>query len=245
MITVITMAGLGSRFKKAGYIEPKYMLEVHGKTLFEWSISSLKGFKNITEYIFIVRKEDKSHDFIVEKCKQLEIEQYKMIEINYLTKGQAETAMLAQKYWILDEELLIYNIDTYIEPYVMNNKEIKGDGFIPCFNAEGNHWSFVKTDIQERAIEVREKERISDNCTVGAYYFKTVQLYIELYQQRYSSDKNLDAGEQYIAPLYNDLILKDGNVYIQNISKEKVHVLGTPEELEFFQKYNFSKNNTF
>ena len=32
---VITMAGLGSRFRKAGYKVPKYMIEAHGKTLFE------------------------------------------------------------------------------------------------------------------------------------------------------------------------------------------------------------------
>ena len=31
MNIVITMAGLGSRFKKAGYKEPKYMINVNGK----------------------------------------------------------------------------------------------------------------------------------------------------------------------------------------------------------------------
>ena len=44
MTIVITMAGLGSRFRKAGYNVPKYMIEAHGKTLFEWSMESLKGF---------------------------------------------------------------------------------------------------------------------------------------------------------------------------------------------------------
>ncbi|EOA0230274.1 capsular biosynthesis protein, partial [Escherichia coli] len=34
---VIPMAGLSSRFKKAGYVKPKYMLEAHGKTLFSHS----------------------------------------------------------------------------------------------------------------------------------------------------------------------------------------------------------------
>ena len=45
MTIVITMAGLGSRFKKAGYTVPKYMIEAHGKTLFEWSMESLSGFE--------------------------------------------------------------------------------------------------------------------------------------------------------------------------------------------------------
>ena len=38
---VITMGGLGSRFREAGYTVPKYMIEAKGKTLFEWSLISL------------------------------------------------------------------------------------------------------------------------------------------------------------------------------------------------------------
>lgn len=44
MTVVITMAGLGSRFRKAGYKVPKYQIEAHGRTLFDWSMESLKGF---------------------------------------------------------------------------------------------------------------------------------------------------------------------------------------------------------
>jgi choline kinase len=48
------MAGLGSRFRKAGYNVPKYMIEAKGKTLFEWSMISLTGFKDVVDkYIFI------------------------------------------------------------------------------------------------------------------------------------------------------------------------------------------------
>ena len=43
-------------------------------------------------------------------------------------------------------------------------------------------------------------------------------------------------GEKYIAPLYNYLIENGGEVYISNINPDKVHVLGTPEELEIFLK---------
>ena len=58
MTVIITMAGAGSRFKKAGYKVPKYMIEVKGKTLFEWSMDSLLGYNENTEkYIFVVKKE--------------------------------------------------------------------------------------------------------------------------------------------------------------------------------------------
>lgn len=235
MTIVITMAGLGSRFKKAGYQVPKYMIEAYGKTLFEWSMESLAGFmaeENV--YIFIVRKEDNAKDFINSTCKKMGITDIELIEIDYLTDGQATTAMLAKDFWNRDSSLLIYNIDTYVEAGEMNESQIEGDGFIPCFQAEGTHWSFVKLDDEEKAIEVREKERISDNCTLGAYYFKTCALYEQLYNEYYTSDEMLEKGEKYIAPLYNYLISKNGDVRISNVNYEKVHVLGTPEELQIF-----------
>ena len=56
---VITMGGLGSRFRKMGYTVPKYMIEAKEKTLFEWSLISLEGYKkNIDKYIFIAMKDE-------------------------------------------------------------------------------------------------------------------------------------------------------------------------------------------
>lgn len=234
---VITMAGLGSRFRKAGYNVPKYMIEVKGKSLFEWSMISLKGFEAIVnQYIFIVMKDEVEDvkSFISDKCNKFRIESYKIIVIDYLTDGQATTTMLAAEHWEKDNALLVYNIDTYIEENEMKSSQLKGDGFIPCFDGEGTHWSFVKVDKNGRAIEVREKEKISDNCTLGAYYFKTCALYENLYQEYYSKSENLVNGEKYIAPLYNYLIEQGGDIYISDVDREKVHVLGTPKELKEF-----------
>lgn len=41
-------------------------------------------------------------------------------------------------------------------------------------------------------------------------------------------------GEKYVAPLYDYLLTRGGRIYISDIEPQKVHVLGTPEELEAF-----------
>lgn len=234
---IITMAGLGSRFKKAGYKVPKYMIEAKGKTLFEWSMDSLEDYKSHADkYIFIVRKEDNSREFIISKCKEREITSVEIIEIDYLTDGQATTAMLGIPFCNEENAVMIYNIDTYVEPYEMKYSDIKGDGHIPCFHAPGDHWSFVKLDDKGNAVEVREKERISDNCTLGAYYFSSAKLYKDLYNEYYSDNSRIEKGEKYIAPLYNFMISKNYEVTISIIDINKVHVLGTPEELQTFIK---------
>ena len=235
MQIVITMAGLGSRFKKAGYKEAKFMIMAKGKSLFAWSMESLKGFyEPENDYYFIVRREDNAVSFIEETCKKEEIcsaDKVHIIELDHLTDGQATTALLAAPYWNKEDELLIYNIDTYVESYAMRREDIKGDGFIPCFRADGDHWSFARLNESGDVEEVREKVRISDNCTLGAYYFASCELYERMYREYYTEDAVLDAGEKYVAPLYNYMIKKGMQVRICDIDPQKVHVLGTPEEL--------------
>ena len=89
-------------------------------------------------------------------------------------------------------------------------------------------------DDTGRAVEVREKTRISDNCTLGAYYFKSCRLYEELYRSYYNGENHLECGERYVAPLYNYMISQGKEVRISSIPASGIHVLGTPEELAEF-----------
>ena len=235
MIVIITMAGLGTRFRKAGYNCPKYRIEAKGKTLFDWSMESLVGYnKKVSKYIFVVRKEDGSEAFIRDHMAGYGIENIEVIGIDHMTDGQATTCMLAIPHCDPNEEILVYNIDTYVEPNEMKYEAISGDGHIPCFHAEGEHWSFVKLGEDGTAVEVREKQRISDNCTLGAYYFKSAGLYQRLYEEYYADDNKLEKNEKYIAPLYNYMIEKRMKVTVSIVDAEKVHALGTPEELDVF-----------
>lgn len=234
MKIIITMAGAGTRFRNAGYTVPKYEIVSHGRTLFAWSMLSLRGFPG-GSYVFVVRAEDDCADFLRAECAALGIADYVIVPLAQPTRGQAETAMLAKPYWRGDEPMVIYNIDTFVEPMCMTAQELRGDGFIPCFAGEGDHWSFVRLDAHGAAVEVREKKRISAHCTVGAYYFKSCALYEQLYHACYDGGA-LEAGEQYVAPMYNTLIAQGGKVYISDIAPQRVHVLGTPEELRVFDE---------
>lgn len=235
MQMIITMAGLGSRFRKAGYDCPKYMIEAKGKTLFEWAMDSLVDYNPyVSKYIFVVRKEDDSESFICRKMEKYGIKNIVVIGIDYLTDGQAATCMLAIPECDSGESIMVYNIDTYVEPHEMKYLDITGDGHIPCFHADGDHWSFVKVNADGNVVEVREKARISNNCTLGAYYFSSAKLYQDLYEKYYADDSKLEKNERYIAPLYNYLIEKGMKVTISIVNEDKVHVLGTPEELKKF-----------
>ena len=234
MNIIITMAGAGSRFRDAGYTIPKYQIEAHGRTLFSWSLLSLRDYLSYAnKVVFLVRAEDHAESFIRDQAKLLSIQHPVLVELDHLTDGQATTALLGMQQCENDESVMIYNIDTYIEPDELRYCQIRGDGFIPCFHAKGEHWSFVRLNSENDAVEVAEKRRISDNCSIGAYYFASCALYKDAYDRLYGSGWE-GVKEKYIAPMYN-LLIKDGRkVTISLINPESVHVLGTPEELNAF-----------
>lgn len=231
MNIVITMAGEGSRFRQIGITEPKHLIETRGKTLFEWALLSLRHFYD-GHFIFIARKAHDAGPFIATTCRSLGIRHASVIELERLTKGQAETVLAAEKAITNPhDEIMIYNIDTYVEPDHLLPRDVKGDGWIPAFHAAGERWSFVKIEQDFRVIDIAEKVRISDYGTIGLYYFKTYALYRSLYNSHRFSDQI----EQYIAPLYAAMIAApEQSVYAHIIVKEAVHVLGTPEDIQQF-----------
>jgi len=219
------MAGAGSRFKEAGFDCEKYEIMFHGKTLFEWSLSSLKNFYEY-QFIFISLDFPNIAEFLKEKNERLGITDWKHVIINELTRGQAETVLMAEPYLTDDDGVLIFNIDTYVDPQFLNPENVHGNGWVPVFIEEGDRWSFMRVDEDDLVIETTEKVRISDWCSVGAYYFDCYSKFKEIVLNRLNQ-----FDELYIAPLYNDFITKGNSVYIHKIPNEMVLILGTPADL--------------
>jgi dTDP-glucose pyrophosphorylase len=234
---VITMAGRGSRFYQAGYQEPKYAIKAHGQSLFYWSMISLKNFFNEkNRFIFICLKENDSADYVRSQCTELDINHIVIIELDELTDGQATSAYLSRQHWLSDAPLLIYNIDTYVEPHALNPSDIKAgsDAWIPCFQAPGDHWSFVKLGEDGWATDCAEKNRISEYASIGLYWFAKAEEYSEAYEAFFADPANLVKGERYIAPMYRHYIKSGKKISIVDIAMDSVHVLGTPDELKVF-----------
>lgn len=232
MNVVITMAGEGSRFQKVGIKIPKFCIQVRGRSLFEWSLESLRNFFTNNTFIFVAQRKHAAKNFIAEHARALGISSFEIMEIDGLTGGQADTVLEARPLLKdLKDGLLIYNIDTYVEPQILLPRQIRGDGWIPVFEAEGEQWSFVRADENGRALEVAEKRRISSLATIGLYYFRS----FALFEQGLSSSSFAGYKERFVAPIYQEL-LKDSarSIYIEQLPAAAVHVLGTPEDIQQF-----------
>lgn len=226
---IITMAGSGTRFQMAGFTLPKFMLEARGRTLFAWSMESLRNFFDF-HFIFISLASHNADTFIEQECRILGIKSFEVIAIESLTEGQASTVLCAEGRVAGQEPIIIYNIDTCVAPTCLSPAEIRGEGWIPCFSCEGHHFSFARMDSDGRVLEVAEKRRISPWGTIGLYYFSSMDLFRSCYE------KCSFAGvrEKFVAPLYQVLLDEQRPVFASQIPAEAVSVLGTPEEVRAF-----------
>ena len=225
MTIVLTMAGAGSRFRNAGYDSDKHRIEFRGHSLFEWSLVSLLSFRS-EDLVIVTRRFDDVEPFVSGIAARLGFSPPRFVYADRLTRGQAESACLARQVVGGDEAVLVYNTDTFVHPSALKSERVRGDGWIPCFNAPGDKWSFVDADDSGRALRVTEKQRISDHCSVGLYYFRRFDFLLEEVDRLGNG-----GGEWYIAPLYNRLIADGKAVYLEDLPAEAVCVLGTPEDL--------------
>jgi len=237
MQAVIPMAGRGSRFVKAGYKIPKYMIKVKQKTLFEYSVQSLPN-SIIDKYIFVVLEDHilkyNLIDFIYEKMKPYDKKEILIVKLKEVTRGQAETVFMARDVIDKTDDLIIYNIDTYFVSSTLEeklvSKHLKRDGVIGAFklNVIEDKWSFAEVDDNDNVIRTTEKEVISNIALTGFYHFTKASDFLDVAEEKIRKNE-LYKGEFYVAPLYNDLI-KLGKKFVLDFV-DKIIPLGTPEDL--------------
>jgi HAD superfamily hydrolase (TIGR01509 family) len=229
---VIPMAGEGSRFVKAGYSFPKPLIEVNKKPMIQTVKESL-GING--QYIFLVRGEHLKK-YNLNNFLKILAPNCKIIVVDKLTEGAACTVMLAKKYIDNDRPLIIANADQYIEwnpsetMYRFTSQKI--DGGILTFNSIHPKWSYAKTDKDnKKVIEVAEKNVISNNATVGVYYWRKGSDFVKYTDQMISNNIRIN-NEFYVCPVFNQAI-KDNKII--KISKvDSMWGLGTPEDLKNF-----------
>jgi len=234
MNVLIPMAGAGSRFANAGYTFPKPLIEVNGKPMIQVVVENL----NIdAHYIFLVQKEH-YEKYNLKQLLNLIAPGCDIIQVDGLTEGAACTTLLARDLINTNEPLLMANSDQFVEwnsnecLYAFTADAI--DGGIVSFKATHPKWSFAKTGDDGFVTEVAEKNPISDNATVGIYYWKKGSDYVKYADQMISNNIRTN-GEFYVCPVFNEAIADNKKIRIKQI--EKMWGIGTPEDLNYFLEH--------
>lgn len=230
---LIPMAGAGSRFAQQGYTFPKPLIDVAGKPMIEVVVNNL----NIeAHYIFLVQKEH-YEKYNLKYLLNLIAPGCDVVQLDGITEGAAVTTLLAKDLINNNDPLVIANSDQYVEwnsnecMYAFSADDI--DGGMLTFKAHHPKWSYARLGDTGFVSEVAEKQVISDNATVGIYYWKHGADYVKYAEQMI--EKNIRVNNEfYVCPVFNEAIADGKRFRVKNI--DKMWGIGTPEDLDYFLK---------
>ena len=235
---LMPMAGAGSRFAQQGYTFPKPLIEVNGKPMIQLVVENL----NIeAHYIFIVQQEH-YEKYNLKYLLNLIAPGCDIIQVNGVTEGAACSTLLAKEYINNDAPLVMANCDQYVEwnsnecMYAFTADEI--DGGILTFEATHPKWSYARVGTDGFVNEVAEKKVISNEATVGVYYWKHGSDYVKYAEQMI--EKNIRVNNEfYVCPVFNEAIGAGKKIKVKRV--ENMWGIGTPEDLETFLKTHKEK----
>lgn len=233
MNIICPLVGKAQRFIDAGYTQPKPLIWAGNKHIIDLAISSLDINRDDT-LTFVVRA-DHVFDFDIDNIlrkKFKDLCKVNIIILSEMTKGSPFT--VEKGINDRNEPIVIYTPDIFFEPK-FSFKNLKYDGHLLTFKANSSAHSYCSVN-GSFVEEVAEKRVISQWANVGVYYFRTGHIFLDALYNSKIEDITVN-GEYYIAPLYNYLFQQEMKVTHSWI--DNVYVLGTPGDLEFYNKHTF------
>jgi len=236
---VVPMAGMGSRFAKAGYELPKPLIPVSGVPMIQLVVSNLRP-KIPHRFVFITQKVHQEK-YGVDKILRQVAPDCEVINVHGVTQGAACTVLLAAEFINNDDPLMIANSDQWVDldinDYLAEFDCKSIDGLIMTMTANDPKWSYVKLDDSNRITEVIEKKVVSKEATVGIYNYRRGRDFVRAAESMIERNLRVN-NEFYVAPAYNQLIEEGQILGYYNIGSEGngMYGIGIPEDLEAFLK---------
>lgn len=241
MDILITSAGKSKRFKKEGYLKPKFLLQIDEKPIL---LHVTEMFSKDDTFHFVFNKKHVSEYPEILEIIKINIKKYNIYEIEPNDEGPVYSAL--QVTGIPDKSPFILSYcDFFVE---WNYTEFKNivhgyDMAIPSF--KGFHpasygkttYAYTKVDNKNELIDLKEKEsftknRVDEYANSGIYYFKNWKTF------DINSNKLMEEGygilnEGYASLIANIINQNGGKVLITEITK--FICLGTPEDYEMYK----------
>ncbi len=232
------LAGEGTSFSKAGYTFPKPLIDINGKPMVQAVAENIRP-THPSRFIFICKREHYDTYSLHEVFSNASKKNFETIKLVAPTKGAACAVLSAIDFINNDDELMIANadqlIDVPVDDFIEFARNSQADGVIMTFESSHPRWSFVRTNTNGQVIEVAEKKAISNQATVGIYYFREGRQFVNYSLSMIQ--KNITVNDQfYVCPVYNEMILDDKIIQTWHISRQSMHGLGTPEDFERYLK---------
>lgn len=237
MIVIIPLGGIGDRFKKYGYSEPKPLINVIGKPIISWLFDNLI-LKKISKVIIPYNRELERYrfeEFLMAKYGKLT--EFIFQKLEYDTDGPVETIIeglkLLEKNNESDCPILSLDCDNFYYDDIISLWNGKNALILFEDNSDTTCYSYVKIEKDNLISDIVEKEKISTYACTGAYGFRSWRL-LKSYCDLIIRDNIRQKNEYYVSAVIKRMISEGEHFYPHIIDKQKYVCLGTPLHVRIF-----------
>ena len=215
---------------------PLCLSEFNGSSVLERIIDSTLPI-NASHYTFAVLKkvDDK---FCLGQIVKLLVKDSKIRIVPEFTKGAACTALLAactlndqnSLLIISANELLDVDLVAVLEDF--DRREL--DAATITFKSIQPRYSYVRLDSDGQVVEAAQRRPISQHATTGLFWFRKTIDFLEGTKNMIRKNAQID-NCFYVAPVFNELILKQKKIGIVQIDSAKYFPLKTISQIKQFE----------
>lgn len=246
MQVIITLAGLGQRFKSEGYDKPKPLISVLGKPAISYLINCMHPSWNL---FFAIGEHFKNTDLestIKQHCPQAQI-----LYVPYSSRGPIDTVESVIPYLNPDQGVAVSYCDYFMlwdpsdfEKFLKNTDcDVcipSYKGFHPTYLGP-NTYAHLQVGVKNKIEKIQEKKLFgtdieSEWTSTGFYYFKSVALLKK--GMSLQLEKNLKHGTEFYTSLAIQ-VLMDELTDLKVLNYEISHFLqmGTPADIAIAEKW--------
>lgn len=245
MQIVIPMSGAGERFARAGYRDPKPLIEVDGAPMIEHVVRMFPGEH---EFVFVCARPHLEGTPLRRVLARV-APRGRIVAIAPHKLGPVHAVLQAAEA-VRDDAPVIVNYCDFLAlwPYTDFAHRVAASGCEGALTAyRGFHphslgptrYAYMR-EQEGRLLEIQEKQAFTDDplgeyASTGTYYFRSGEL-LKRYFKRAVAEGLRTGGEYYASMPYN-LMVRDGlSVEVHEV--ERFFQWGTPEDLEEYQAWS-------
>ena len=238
MNIIIPLGGLGERFKKENYLEPKPLIKIFGKAMIFHVIDNLK-IQEEDNLIIIYNKDLNKNNFCdIINNKYILLKKIIFVELNKNTEGAAETILYGLKNInpeLLNLKCVLLDCDTFYHIDILSIYRNQLNNAIFCFTDKYDKpiYSYIYINENNIITEIKEKKKISNYANTGCYCFNSGLILLK-YCEKIIEENKRENGEYYTSCVI-DLMMNDNYIFNANIiNYEDFTCVGTPFQLKLY-----------
>lgn len=205
--------------------------------MFKRALASFDAYDGEKRLIVVVR-EDSAREFDLANLVREAQPSASVVMLDHDTRGAVETCLAAEDVLDPDLPLVVMDCDiafsspAYFDAIGRAVAEGDADGLLLTFNSTDPRYSFAELDPTGRVIRTAEKQPISSNALMGAYFFTRAEAFLRGARALMEKQISDEMKEYYVSLVFNELI-ESGQV-VRSAAGE-LYSFGTPEELARFE----------